>query len=80
MPWNPEVYNQFKNIRFKPFFDLVDLISGKNLCACVDVGCGSGEQTAILSDKFQNATFLGIDSSAEMLSDSKKFASDKLHF
>jgi trans-aconitate 2-methyltransferase len=27
MPWNPEVYNQFKNIRYQPFFDLMDLIS-----------------------------------------------------
>ena len=27
MPWDPEIYNQFKNIRYKPFFDLVELIS-----------------------------------------------------
>jgi len=80
MPWNPEVYNQFKNIRFKPFFDLMDLISGKNLQTCVDIGCGTGEQTSILAQKFEHATFLGIDSSEEMLSESKRFASAKLNF
>jgi trans-aconitate 2-methyltransferase len=80
MPGNPEIYNQFKNVRFKPFFDLVDLISGKNLQDCIDIGCGTGEQTAILSEKFEDATFLGIDSSEEMLSESKKFVNEKLHF
>ena len=80
MPWNPEIYNQFKNIRFKPFFDLMDLISGEDLQTCVDIGCGTGEQTALLAEKFENTTFLGIDSSEEMLSASKKFANEKLHF
>ena len=80
MPWNPEIYNQFKNIRFRPFFDLIDLISARNLQTCVDIGCGTGEQTAILAEKFENANFLGIDSSEEMLSESKKFTNEKLHF
>lgn len=80
MPWDPQVYNQFKSIRFKPFFDLMDLISGENLQSCVDIGCGTGEQTAILSEKFSNTTFLGIDSSEEMLSESKKFAKENLHY
>ena len=27
MLWNPDVYNQFKKIRYQPFFDLSDFIS-----------------------------------------------------
>lgn len=80
MPWDPQVYNQFKNIRYQPFFDLMDLISDKNLHNCVDVGCGTGEQTSLLSKKFENSSFLGIDSSEEMLSESKKFVTEKLNF
>ena len=80
MPWDPKVYNQFKNIRYQPFFDLMDLISDKNLRHCVDVGCGTGEQTSLLSKRFENSSFLGIDSSKEMLSESNKFVTEKLSF
>src|SRR5215831_7629752 len=80
MPWDPHVYNQFKNIRYQPFFDLMDLISEHNLCDCVDIGCGTGEQTSLLAKRFENSSFLGIDSSEEMLSDSKKFVNEKLTF
>lgn len=80
MPWNPEIYNQFKNIRFRPFFDLADLIQNQPTMKAIDLGCGTGEQTAILSEKFPDATFLGIDSSSEMLKDSKKLETEKLHF
>ncbi|WP_300673086.1 methyltransferase domain-containing protein [Soonwooa sp.] len=80
MPWNPDVYNQFKNIRYKPFFDLMDLIEDKNNMSAIDLGCGTGEQTSILADKFPNSKFLGIDSSPEMLEQSKVFKKENLDF
>ena len=80
MPWNPEIYNQFKSYRYKPFFDLMDLITEDNMQHGVDIGCGTGEQTAILANKFQNTSFLGIDSSAEMLAGSNQFVTDRLQF
>jgi len=80
MPWNPEIYNQFKNIRYQPFFDLSDMISDDNLKNAIDIGCGTGEQTSILSQKFKNTSFVGIDSSAEMLAEGKKYEKNNLHF
>jgi len=80
MPWNPDVYNQFKNIRFKPFFDLSDLIQNEGDMKAIDLGCGTGEQTAILAERFEKAHFTGIDSSAEMLEKSKNLESKNLHF
>lgn len=80
MPWNPEVYNQFKNIRFKPFFDLADLIQDEKEMKAIDLGCGTGEQTAILTEKFPEATFIGVDSSSEMLEKSKNLENKRLHF
>ncbi|MCU7619126.1 methyltransferase domain-containing protein [Chryseobacterium sp. PBS4-4] len=80
MPWNPEIYNQFKNIRYQPFFDLMNLISSENLTKAIDIGCGTGEQTHILSERFENADFLGIDSSAEMLAEADQFQNARLHF
>ena len=80
MPWNPEIYNTFKSIRYQPFYDLISLISDENLNNCVDIGCGTGEQTAILSEKFKQASFLGIDSSTEMLEKSKDLEHENLRF
>jgi trans-aconitate 2-methyltransferase len=80
MPWNPEVYNQFKDVRYLPFFDLMQLISPNGLKKAIDIGCGTGEQTHILSEKFSDADFLGIDSSAEMLAQSKSFNNERLSF
>ncbi|KFE96991.1 methyltransferase domain-containing protein [Chryseobacterium luteum] len=80
MPWNPDVYNQFKNIRFKPFYDLAALITDEKEMKAVDLGCGTGEQTAILTEKFPDAVFTGIDSSPEMLEKSKALENERLHF
>jgi trans-aconitate 2-methyltransferase len=80
MPWNPDVYNQFKNIRFKPFYDLAELITDEGKMNSIDLGCGTGEQTAILTEKFPNAIFTGIDSSPEMLEKTKALENDRLHF
>lgn len=80
MPWNPDVYNKFKNIRYQPFFDLMDLIADQGAMQCIDLGCGTGEQTYILADRFKTSTFLGIDASAEMLSKSVDFEHDRLQF
>ena len=80
MPWNPEIYNKFKNIRYQPFYDLAEFIEPVNGMKAIDLGCGTGEQTAILADKFKEADFLGVDSSAEMLEKSKTLATDRLHF
>jgi trans-aconitate 2-methyltransferase len=80
MPWDPEIYNKFKNIRYQPFYDLIDFIQPMDEMKAIDLGCGTGEQTAILADKFPGAIFLGVDSSAEMLEQSKSLETDNLHF
>ncbi|UTN02643.1 methyltransferase domain-containing protein [Flavobacterium bizetiae] len=80
MPWNPEIYNKFKNIRYQPFYDLADFIEPVSGMKAIDLGCGTGEQTSILADKFAEANFLGVDSSAEMLEQSKSLETDNLHF
>lgn len=80
MPWNPEVYNQFKNIRYQPFFDLMNLVAAENLYRAADVGCGTGEQTSLLSQRFENCYFTGIDASDEMLAEADKYKKKMLDF
>ena len=80
MPWNPEIYNKFKDLRNKPFYDLMDFIKLPESSNAIDLGCGTGEQTAILAKKFSKTDFLGIDSSSEMLEKSKSFEANNLRF
>ncbi|QHS59172.1 methyltransferase domain-containing protein [Chitinophaga agri] len=67
MPWNPEVYNQFKEKRYAPFYDLIGHIHSKPGMRMIDLGCGTGELTKVLADRFPGSQVTGIDSSAEML-------------
>lgn len=80
MPWNPDVYNQYKEIRYKPFYDLAALIIDDHQSHAIDIGCGTGEQTLLLSQKFKQTTFLGIDSSEEMLAEAKEITQERLSF
>lgn len=80
MPWNPEVYNKFKQERFAPFYDLLTLIKVKPNLKVIDLGCGTGELTRKLADYLPASQVLGIDASAEMLKDVSAFKNEQLHF
>lgn len=67
MTWNPDQYHQFKDARSAPARDLQALIPERPYAQVVDLGCGTGEQTAQLAQRFPQATVLGLDSSAAML-------------
>ena len=80
MSWNPEVYNQFKTERAAPFYDLLALMKIRPGLEVIDLGCGTGELTAMLADKLPDASVLGVDSSAEMLGRSSQTDGSILRF
>jgi trans-aconitate 2-methyltransferase len=67
MPWNPDKYEEFKSERFSPYFDLASHIKDKPNLKVIDLGCGTGELTKLLTGKLTHPIVLGIDSSSEML-------------
>ncbi len=67
MPWNPEVYNKFRENRVEPFYNLINNIHGKPDVNILDLGCGTGELTKILADKFDRSKVLGVDTFTDML-------------
>lgn len=67
MKWNPSKYAEFGNHRDRPFHDLVARIQAAKPRHVVDLGCGPGNMTATLADRWPAAHVVGIDSSQEML-------------
>lgn len=80
MAWNPEVYNQFKSERSAPFYDLLALLNMHPGLEAIDLGCGTGELTARLADALPESRVLGVDSSQEMLANSRKADGSTLNF
>lgn len=78
--WNPEQYERFRSERSKPFFDLMDLVHEPARERIVDLGCGTGELTKVLHERFGARRTLGIDSSASMLAKAGTFAGQGLEF
>lgn len=80
MAWNPEVYDQFKEERSAPFFDLLKLVESRTGISVIDLGCGTGELTSKLLDYLEDSKVLGIDSSEEMLEKAAQFKTSRLNF
>ena len=78
--WNPKQYEKFKNERSQPFFDLLELLEQSESPRIVDLGCGTGELTKVLHERFPSATTTGIDSSPEMLQKASTCAKANLNF
>ncbi|MDQ6656655.1 MAG: methyltransferase domain-containing protein [Actinomycetota bacterium] len=78
--WDPGRYGRFPGHRSRPFFDLVNRIDAADPALVVDLGCGSGELTASLADRWPDAQVLGVDNSASMLEAATAHASDRVSF
>ena len=76
MEWDPAKYVQFGDYRDRPFFDLTGRVHADRPVQVVDLGCGPGNLTATLAERWPAADVVGVDSSAEMLSKAAKLAGD----
>ncbi|MDR1267968.1 MAG: trans-aconitate 2-methyltransferase, partial [Planctomycetaceae bacterium] len=57
--WNPDEYLVFKNERTQPSIDLVEKIDLKNPKNIIDIGCGPGNSTQILLNKWSDSVIIG---------------------
>src|SRR5689334_22387774 len=67
MRWDPAQYARFSDERSRPFFELTARLDPESPSTVVDLGCGSGELTLTLAERWPGATVRGIDSSEEMI-------------
>lgn len=65
--WNASQYLKFGRQRTQPAIDLVCRIGLKYPEKILDVGCGPGNSTRVLKERFGNALVTGIDNSENMI-------------
>ncbi|MBL7261972.1 trans-aconitate 2-methyltransferase [Paractinoplanes lichenicola] len=65
--WDPAVYRRFGTERSRPFFDLAARVGAERPRAVTDLGCGPGELTLTLAERWPGARLTGVDSSPEMI-------------
>jgi trans-aconitate 2-methyltransferase len=78
--WNPTTYLQFADERSRPFFELLSRVDADRPAGVVDLGCGPGQLTASLAERWPGATIIGIDSSPEMIAAAQEHRSDRVRF
>jgi len=65
--WNPQQYLAFANHRLRPALELLQRIPLTGSRIVYDLGCGAGNVTRLLADRWPGAKVYGLDHSAEML-------------
>lgn len=65
--WDPDRYLQYADERGRPFVDLLARVPAETPRVVVDLGCGPGNLTALLADRWRGAHVTGVDSSEEMI-------------
>lgn len=65
--WNPGRYLSFSDHRLRPAVDLIARIPLRSPAVICDLGCGTGNVTRLLAERWPAARVRGVDSSADML-------------
>lgn len=65
--WDSQLYLTFANERTQPSIDLVARIPLESPTTIVDLGCGPGNSTAILRQRWAEAQIIGLDNSPNMI-------------
>ena len=70
--WNPDLYLKFNRERSQPSIDLVKRIKSDSPSKIIDIGCGPGNSTQILVQRWPDSMITGIDNSPAMIEKAQK--------
>jgi trans-aconitate 2-methyltransferase len=72
--WDPNQYLKFADHRLRPALDLLARIDAERPRVIHDLGCGPGNITNLLAERWPAARVIGVDSSKEMLAKARHAA------
>jgi trans-aconitate 2-methyltransferase len=79
--WDANLYLKFADHRVRPALDLMGRLDPETAArpghAIYDLGCGAGNISRILAERFPGAPVIGIDSSDEMLAKARSQTVDR---
>jgi trans-aconitate 2-methyltransferase len=70
--WNPELYRRFEDERTRPARELLSRVPLDAPSRVYDLGCGPGNSTELLVQRFAAAQVIGTDNSEPMLASARK--------
>jgi trans-aconitate 2-methyltransferase len=71
LTWDPAGYLAFGDQRTRPAQDLLARVPLAHVARVADLGCGPGNSTALLAERWPEAAIIGVDSSPEMLAQAR---------
>lgn len=76
MGWNPQQYLKFEQPRLRPALDLLARVDTAAPQRVYDLGCGTGNITRLLAERWPTAQVTGVDDSAAMLAKARETRAD----
>jgi trans-aconitate 2-methyltransferase len=70
--WNPALYRRFEDERTRPARDLLAQVPLADCAVAFDLGCGPGNSTELIVERFPGARVIGLDNSPAMIESAKK--------
>ncbi|MEO6686474.1 MAG: methyltransferase domain-containing protein, partial [Dyadobacter sp.] len=69
--WSAKQYSKFEKERNRPISDLLGHIENVKVNLAADLGCGPGNSTELLRNKYPDARIIGMDSSLDMVENAR---------
>ena len=70
--WSPGQYLKFAGHRLRPALDLLARVDVEDPGIVYDLGCGPGNSTILLKNRWPEASITGLDNSPDMLAQAEK--------